>query len=74
MLAIGVGEGVVTQYSEAYVDWHAIVRDPRGKDEKFATFTFFVSSLYFIGAYCSNLRAHAMCPLLSLLRSVRNKG
>ena len=63
MLAIGVHEGVVTQLVEAHVDWQGIVQDWRRKDEKLATFTFFASSLYYIGAYFSKLRAHAMCCL-----------
>ena len=54
----------VEAYVEAYVDWQGIVQDWRRKDEKLATFTFFASSLYYIGADFSKSRARGMCSLL----------
>ena len=62
MLVIGDEEKIVTQYVEAYVDWHGIVQDWLGRT-RMLYFTFFVSSLYFIRASFSKLRAHAMCFL-----------
>ena len=37
MLVIGGEEEIVTRYVEAYVDWHGIVQDWQGRDDKVAT-------------------------------------
>ena len=37
MLVIGVEEEIVTQYVEAYVDWHGIVQDWLGTDKNVVT-------------------------------------